>query len=819
MIRLKGITLKNVVSFKDATVAVEENNGFVVVNGINHDSNIANNSNGAGKSLFWSALPTAAYEADPLSLTKKNKKDLHGTKGSSIAIDFLSNEGKHVQLDQIGAKYKVYLDGEDQKAQKGDIARGIFGDHWTLRQEEFYTTAYIQSQRPCDFQKAKPSERLNFITNLFDLHFYDQIRAYFSKRKQAIKEKEIEFGSLSAQLDSVERSLGKTGWSAKKNKELKSLRAKAEAASSKLEQLYQELNDAKSDFKALDKLVKALKFLAKASKPLTKYNSDIHVLEKELEADLILGTKLEDYEQAVADHKKKVAKLNAAKKDLLAEVKALKLPKKQKALGVKLIRKALREIDEAFSKVKSDYSKLSAKLEEQIETIDEADGILDKLKSFGFKKVTDVDLETDVSDEMSMLSTVIELYQELEDHSECPTCNQKINQAKLKTQAKKAEKRLPKLKQLKQAQKLVHAYNELQESITDTTKLEKELEALNVMRENLKKESKKLSELEEIVSSLDEIDIKLDSITVPVAPKGKLNYPDLDSETVDKLIEDIDDYFKQFDRLSQLFKSITSIGKDELKSIKSLCVKLEYKKAGTKLKTHLASMDSSISEYEDSISELNASSKEQSSKLVALESAKSNWSLLTEQKHELDTKLSKSRPIIEEKKIVETLYGAFGNTNLKLRQATKILKIIEANLNNFSHMVFPETMVFKLDAGTQGIDAVVTRKNGLSSDISKLSGAETNCFRLLFAISILPLVPANRRTNFMILDEPDSACSDAVREHLAKEFIPKLRSLVPHIFWITPKSTDIFSECELWTIEKRNGVSSINSGKTHEKAQ
>ena len=229
MNRLLKIELKNVVLFKEVTIDIEDNNGFVVIHGINRDSNIADNSNGAGKSLLFSSLPVAAYESDPLSLIKNNKKVFHENRGSVIGLTVQNSNSPHeAKLEQVGSKYKFYLDGEDQKAQKGTIARDLFSKHWTLSPEEFYATSYIQSQRNCPFQKAKAADRLSFITNLFDLHFFDLVRAQFATRLSKIKDKEIEFQALSAELQKLERELNGVQWDKRYNAELKELQASVE---------------------------------------------------------------------------------------------------------------------------------------------------------------------------------------------------------------------------------------------------------------------------------------------------------------------------------------------------------------------------------------------------------------------------------------------------------------------------------------------------------------------------------------------------------------------------------------------------------------
>lgn len=816
MLRLKQLDLTKVVSFKQASVKIEENNGFVVVRGMNYDSNIADNSNGAGKSLLWSALPTLAYESDPLSLTKKNKKDLHTEKGSTISATITDETGKEIRLEQIGAKYKFYIDGEDQKAQTGDIAKGLFAKHWPLLEEEFYTTAYIQSQRTCAFQKAKPSDRLKFITNLFDLHVYDQLRAHFSKKLQAIKDKEIEFGTLTTQLEKVERSLAEIDWSKSSAKRLKQLKADVEKSRSVLGEAYEKRNFLAADIKATKKALMLLKDLSESSSELKPLGDDLDKLAKQLEAQARFMDKLADYEEDLAEYESKVKKLKDRQSELRSALKKFKLPKKYRKYSIPKIKDTLDKLSDAFSDVKSELKELDKTISEQDEIESEIAELEESLSELGFDSIAAVDMDTDVSDEISMLKTVIELADDLSDHSECPTCLQSINSKKLIKQAKVAKKKLPELQDLKKAQSVIRKLEEVLSEKSDVKALRKKASTLSKDKDRIKEESSLLTDYESLLMDIEHIKGKLESYNAPKKPKGEITFEDLSLKQVDDLLDTLDEQSKLVSKLDQQLSSIFAL---DGKEAKRLVKKSKYSTLRKNLKALQAKLVSDLEECSDQIDEIDKSSRKSENEYIALKTAKGNWQLLTEQQMELEAKLEKSRPIIAEKKIIETLYNAYGNTNLKLQQATKILKIVESNLNKFSHMVFPETMRFSLESGTRGIDAIVTRQNGKASDVSKLSGAETNCFRLLFAISVLPLIPAHRRTNFMVLDEPDSACSEAVREHLAKEFIPKLRSLVPHVFWITPKPIDIFSECELWTVEKKNGVSSINMSHIYEEAE
>lgn len=804
MNRLLSFDLKNVVSFKDVTIPIEENNGFVVIRGHNLDSNLADNPNGAGKSLLFSALPTLAYESDPLALTKRNKKDLHTVKGSCISATVLSQD-KQIKLEQAGSKYKYYIDGEDQKAQKGTIARDLFSQHWTLTEDEFYSTAYIQSQRPCSFQKAKPSERLNFITDLFDLHVYDQLRAHFAKKRSAIKDKEIEFETLSIQLADIESKLGKTEWDKSSNKRLKKLKAQVETVRESMQELYDKRNSLLSSQSLFKKIADSLVVIYDLYDKIKKLGKDPAALKEKIQNQIEYQEDLAEYQEDLAKYEKRSKKYKSELDSILSAIRKLKVPDELKALVPKELNKTIDKLQSKVRDLETEADSITRDIEDAREIEEEKDELIGKVNELGYDSIAAVDTEQDWKTELHALEAIVELAQDLEGHSDCPTCLQKIDVKKMARNAKNARKRIPELKDNIEAQKHAIAFGKLSES-ADISKLEKRLTKVTKLLKKSKQKVSLANELRDLNLDMQDVHEDLAKLKEPAKPKGKIYWKDLDIDDLDEHLDNIEQFDKHLTRLDTQIESLPSLAK---KKLLKLISKSKYKPAATFSRDSYTSVLSETDALDEEIQELQDSIQEQEKEYLQLENAKSNWSVLQDLKMEAEAKMEKSKPLIEEKKIVETLYKAYSNNNLKLQQAIKILKLIENNLNQFSHMVFPETMHFQLEAGTTGINAIVTRKNGIASDVSKLSGAETNCFRLLFAISVLPLVPASRRTNFLILDEPDSACGEAVREHLAKEFIPKLRTLVPHIFWITPKPTDIFSECEIWTVEKQNGVSTL----------
>jgi len=78
----------------------------------------------------------------------------------------------------------------------------------------------------------------------------------------------------------------------------------------------------------------------------------------------------------------------------------------------------------------------------------------------------------------------------------------------------------------------------------------------------------------------------------------------------------------------------------------------------------------------------------------------------------------------------------------------------------------------------------------------------------LLWLSLLSLVPAQNRSNILILDEPDVNMGDEMRENFIK-FLPMLNKIVPHIIVITPKSERIYPNATYYTVIKEKGWSRI----------
>ena len=158
---------------------------------------------------------------------------------------------------------------------------------------------------------------------------------------------------------------------------------------------------------------------------------------------------------------------------------------------------------------------------------------------------------------------------------------------------------------------------------------------------------------------------------------------------------------------------------------------------------------------------------------------------------------------------MEALVDAYGQKGLKLLVMQNISKKIEQNLNKYAHLLFPEAFTFNIVVDSNVFDIFATRSDKRVSDIRFLSGAESRAFSLLWAISILPLIPASRRSNMIILDEFEAGLDEVTRNLLINDFLPALNEIVPHIVFITPYYYEPTQDRRVVTVVKQGQISKL----------
>lgn len=771
MIRLKGFGLKDVLTFEDTELTLGQESGLYIVAGKNLDSRIKDNTNAVGKSRLFSAIPTAAFETDPLALKKRNKKDILKSKGSVHILEVENHQGQHYRFEQSATAYKIFKhDGKELvninqtgKAVKLEIARTHLETAFPMTEAMFYATCYISDQRNCGFLKATPKERLSYITDLFGLDIYDQLRKIFTKQLGDVAKTEIEFKTLAQELKTKEDKLGSVKWGSKQATRLRKLKTELDAIRSELNSLYEKIgtfNQAKKNVERYEKLTGRLAELKTKLKGIDPTQSTLDSLQKDYKSAAASETyfeSLDEYKTEIKAIDRRLAKLSkpsASTDELAAEYEKL----------IAIIPKLERDVNDS-KEANDEY--LSAKAQNE-EHKKKANSLLTKFKATRLFK--DLKLKSDFSalvPHIEALRTTVALWDQIQDHDHlngCPVCGSSIKLKDLKLRVANAKQHLSDFEiYLKYLSEIDHIVKVKAPKID--IEISKKLTKAKARLKTVKAEGINAEEYEGLVEERKKL-------RKPIKPKRLVKTSSAKLESTIQLLTEF------------------------------LQIKTRLKDLGSE--NYDANTHKKLSKQ---VAELNSKSNAIESEWRKLNLARIEHDTLQESVNELSAKLSEIAPILEKRNQLKHVQAAYSPNNLKLQAAETIVRRLEDSLNRYSALVFLEPMKFQIRTQKDGISAIVTRNNGETSDIVYLSGAEANCFRMLFAVSLLPLIPEEKRTNFMILDEPDSRCSVASRGHLIREFIPILRQIVPHVFWITPKSIDDFHDYRLLTIVKEKGSS------------
>jgi DNA repair exonuclease SbcCD ATPase subunit len=142
--------------------------------------------------------------------------------------------------------------------------------------------------------------------------------------------------------------------------------------------------------------------------------------------------------------------------------------------------------------------------------------------------------------------------------------------------------------------------------------------------------------------------------------------------------------------------------------------------------------------------------------------------------------------------------------------STRLMK----EVNKYSRHVFSEDYTFSFNWDKSDLALLVHRKYGkkvITSDVRKLSGAESKLFTIVLVLALLTFVPSRKRCNLMIMDEPTANMSEENTKAFM-DLLPVLNKIIPSIIVITPRSKDIYPGATSWTMVKTNGSAKLLPG-------
>ena len=184
---------------------------------------------------------------------------------------------------------------------------------------------------------------------------------------------------------------------------------------------------------------------------------------------------------------------------------------------------------------------------------------------------------------------------------------------------------------------------------------------------------------------------------------------------------------------------------------------------------------------------------------------------------DLRTRLHEMKAELAEEQALKYLVNGYQDKNIKKMAVEAISQRLMALINKYAAAVFPEDFRFEFEWGAQ-ISLLVHRKYGkktLTSDVRKLSGAESVFFTLILVCALLNFVPARKRCSVLILDEPSARLSKEMTDVL-QGLLRTLNTMIPSIVIITPKSDEVYEGAKTYTVVKEKGVARIVEGMPHQ---
>ncbi|QJT70994.1 hypothetical protein GR7B_00196 [Vibrio phage vB_VcorM_GR7B] len=762
MQNLGKLTVEDMVYYKHAELDLDYE-GVTYLSGRNLNSKVKGRNNGSGKSLLMSPIVNMIKAVLPSH--EKNaralKHSLFST-GTNVSLEY--NNGKHSYLlnksmPKKGIKWNISEDGKELNHPTPTKAENFAQSLCPLNEQEFFSTVYLDSRRPNTMHIGTSSERFNFFSDLFRLHDYDNIKKYFSTRIKELEEARVKRDSYIEQMADVAYT---TKFDPKTKRNMIKV---AEESSKKLQE-------------SIDKLtseVNYIRLFLANEKSLGKVEgtsaAELKTHLKQWKEDLKHAKKYEKYLEKLDEYNDKLTKLKDILKRCSKEGKkhGAKTPKELAAF-IKENEKKVATLEQRRKELKKEISKSADKLgdiETNLEAITKLEHRIAKHKTLDKSGKYEARIEA-----AEQHVDAIEEFLDGKSSGTCSVCGgeftKKQAKAKLKELRVTIEKNRDLLKLARKQEKDLdekksYGKTSLDELQKKAEKLTKDCKAYKKERESLVLPDVNLESLDELCSKWKHYQKMLDDLTKP--------------EKVAESVASVNTLEKSIDKAKSKLQILETLDNmlEDINRGRKLCKGKPAKKAAKSRKAEIATLQDEIGKLSNSITQWHTEITKY------------------ETDNDLFKKLDKKRRKIEESlsdlEIFDAMVDAYGTKGLKVLAMKNIKAFIEKNLNKYSSLLFPEKFEFYINVEINAFDIMVKRhSNGklVESDVRHLSGSESRSFCLLWLISILPLIPQERRYNVCILDEYESNCDHVTREMMCKEFIPALAEIVPHVIFISP---------------------------------
>lgn len=749
MIELHSMSLRGLAYYKSATLDFTP--GITAILGANKNARTAGASNGSGKSSLFIPLHAALGYSAPLIRGRQGAKDIFDS-ASEASLTFKRGKSTYSSVRK-GSKFVVSRDGKDLGLRTQSLALEKLETLRGLTEIQFYSTVYLDSSRPHTFQSGTSSDRLNFFTELFDLHDVDTVRSYCRSLMTEAADAEREAQRIEAELAALTVSD-----TTEAETELNTLVAKQDSYQRKSRRFVA----VKHMIDMLERDAQLAEKIAEAEKLV---DSDT---EKDLKAKL----------KAVNSYASAVAKFEGwddQRKVLLETARKL-----QKVVGNLSLREA-----------KSELGRLDALA--QIEKPEKpTERRRDEKPDYGSQKEIEAAKER-LSGLRATYSEQKETLNSLEDHGvdehsgSCPLCKSKLKPNHFTTLLSTLKAGVEETKN--KITKLQHAIN-VSAIALHWADYDSQLAGYNKQVKDFDEE--KHAALRRYVKTLTSY------------ASHKENKPQVPKLEVEDSAEELQARLDAVNKLKTLMEQprAPEDSEAEVRSFaKTNGLTYDYALLRTYIGDHEEKLVTKLRELNNRIPKLKSQ----------IDMAKADAKRARKLQAEIQTKKQEATDLPVLKMLVE----AYSKSGIKSLLVNRLAKAIETNMNRLVSTVFREPMKFELVVEGQNFHVLAHRKNmgkPRVSDVRLLSGAERRMFILLFLLATLPLLPAAKRYDTLILDEPFANLDAPNIEMLRDRLMPKLLKVVPKVVVILTHSEHVPQGARVFTAVKHNAETKLEAG-------
>ena len=656
--------------------------------------------------------------------------------------------GKHtVDVVRKNTKLEILVDGKAKKFRKKPDAQKWLKAHLPMSQTEFNTYGFLDARVPHPLVMGSSTERKKFFTEAFGLDKIDVERRLFEAELSKLKRVRAAYRELKAVFDADKEK------ALPKEKRL-SLEQKAKDYEAELE----DLNRKNLRLQTIAQLLafehsaaKQVRTFADLCKNLEEFSSIYGEVERNLKDN---KAKLRDA-RAWQDYQRDTNKYNKAHDALSNDAKKL--------IAKQGLKKAMRKCSDAADEL----PRLTSELEAYQKALDQ--------KPEKPKKPSE-----DCPDQSKKeLRARLDSLEHRLEHAlkfktgTCDSCGQEVkvrDPKKLKAQIKALDGQLG----------LINLWDEYEDERTRYKRLRAEYEKAESEIEGLEERIEKYKRYRKIGRELRDL---------PSAPEP-FEGRKLEVDVCERMVEE--------DRAQMELLQFIEPNLETIKQLRELTDKQRNAASvAPKLQQRITEIHERLSKVRSRL-EVNA---------MVCESLAKHRKRLLEMKDEL---------INEEP--LKLLVEAYADKSIKRMAVKAISKRLMDEVNKYAKLIFPEDYEFGFQWESSKLSLTVTRKYRvgkklkiLTSDVRKLSGAESKLYTFILMLAHLSFVPQKKRSNVLILDEPTANFSADTTDAFRK-LLPLLLKVIPSIIIITPRTDERYEGAQEFTVLKEKGEARISKG-------